>query len=194
MDEDGASKEPVIVGIVLGARGFNGEVVVKAISDSPDRYSLGGSLYINGDPHRVERVSPLPKGRLALKLDGINTRDEAECLKHSYLTVPQDMVAPLADGAYYHFQILDMRVYAQEGEYLGEITRILSTGSNDVYVVSRETREILIPAVDEIIVQVNVEKGTMVVDLPEGLEAASSPGIGAARTGKDAKGSKKDKV
>ena len=104
-----------------------------------------------------------------LKLEGINSRSEAESLRDSFLMVPEDMVPPLPEGEYYHFQIIDMQVYTQEREYLGQITQILSTGSNDVYVVSHDGQELLIPALDEVIKEVDVERGMMTVELPEGL-------------------------
>jgi 16S rRNA processing protein RimM len=106
---------------------------------------------------------------MALKLEGINSRNEAEGLRDCFLTVSEDMTPPLPEGEYYHFQIIDMSVYTRKLEYLGQITQILPTGSNDVYVVSDEDEELLIPAVDEVIVEVDVAQGTMTVDLPDGL-------------------------
>ena len=169
MDKDIASRRLVIVGRVLAARGLRGEVRVEVITDSPSRFSTGGILYLKGRPQRIQRSSSLPKGTVVLKLEGINSRSEAESLRDSFLMVPEDMVPPLPEGEYYHFQIIDMQVYTQEREYLGQITQILSTGSNDVYVVSHDGQELLIPALDEVIKEVDVERGMMTVELPEGL-------------------------
>ena len=171
MDRDTSPTRLVIVGRVVAARGPRGEVQVDVISDSPDRFSAGGFLYLNDQPHRIQSSSMLPKGRVSLKLEGINSRSEAESLRGNLLMVPEGMVPPLAEGDYYHFQIVDMHVYTEEGEYLGQITQILSTGSNDVYVVSRGGEELLIPAVDEVIKEVDVEKAVMTVELPGGLKA-----------------------
>ena len=169
MYEDAASTGPVIVGRVLAPRGPAGEVKVEVISDSPARFSKGSVLYLKGQTHRIQRSYRLPRGTMALKLEGINSRNEAEGLRDCFLTVSEDMTPPLPEGEYYHFQIIDMSVYTRKLEYLGQITQILPTGSNDVYVVSHEDEELLIPAVDEVIVEVDVAQGTMTVDLPDGL-------------------------
>ena len=159
------------MGRVLAAQGLKGEVRIEVITDSPDRFSSGGIVYVKGEPHRIRRSSRLPKGTLALKLEGIDNRGQAEALRESLLTVPEEMVPPPPEGQYYHFQIIDMRVHTQEREYLGQVIQIISTGSNDVYVVSREGKEILIPALDDVIKEMDVERGVMTVDLPEGLRS-----------------------
>ena len=104
-----------------------------------------------------------------MKLEGIDSHADAERVRDSYLMVPAGMVPPLPEGKYYHFQIIDLHVYTREQEYLGQITEILPTGSNDVYVVSHGGKELLIPALDEIITEVDVGNGIMTVDIPEGL-------------------------
>ena len=170
MGKETASSRLVVVGRVLAPRGLQGEVQVEAISDAPGRFSSGGILYLNTHPHKIQWSSSLLSGRVVLKLEDINTRTDAESMRGHLLMVPEDMVPSLADGDYYHYQIIDLRVYSQQSEYLGQITQILSTGSNDVYVVSLDGRELLIPALYEVIKEVDVEMGTMTVDLPEGLK------------------------
>ena len=174
MDEDTSSKTlpaRVVVGKVLAPRGLHGEVRVQVISDSPERFSSGGILYANGRAYTIQRSSELPRGTIALKLAGINTRNHAEGLRDSYLMVPEEMVPTLPEGKYYHYQIIDIRVYTEEKEYLGQITDILSTGSNDVYIVSDEGQTILVPALEDVIKEVDVEQGRMTVDLPEGIRS-----------------------
>ena len=83
--------------------------------------------------------------------------------------VPEEMVPPLPEGIYYHYQIIDMHVYTEEKEYLGQIIDILSTGSNDVYVVSDGGPTILVPALEDVIKEVDVEQARMTVDLPLGI-------------------------
>ena len=169
MNKDVTCKGMVIVGRVVAPRGLGGEVQVEASSDSPGRFSAGGILYLNGQPHEIQRSFKLPRDRVALKLEGIDERSQAESLRDSLLMVPEAMVPPLPEGEYYHYQIIDMGVYTREGEYLGQITQIVSTGSNDVYVVSHAGQELLIPALEDVIAEVDVERRRMTVDLPEGL-------------------------
>ena len=105
-----------------------------------------------------------------MKLDLVKDRSHAETLHGLLLTVPREYVESLPEGSYYHFQLLDLRVYNREGEYLGKIKEILSTGSNDVYVVGVEgRRDLLVPALEDVVREVDLDEGRMVVLLPEGL-------------------------
>ena len=159
----------VAVGRVVKPQGLKGGIQVEVYSDAPGRFSAGGFLYLNGHPHTIERSSDLSRGRIALKLDNIDSRTQAEGLRDCILAVTPDMVPPAPQGQYYHYQIMEMKVYTQEGEYLGRIAEIISTGSNDVYVVQRNGQEVMIPALDDVVIEVDVEGERMTVSLPPGL-------------------------
>ena len=109
------------------------------------------------------------QGFALVKLDGVQTREEAAGLKGAMLEVPLEEAPALTADTYYHFQILDMEVWTAQGEYMGSIQDILTTGSNDVYVARDGDREVLIPALGDVVVDVDTENGRMTVDLPEGL-------------------------
>ena len=139
------------------------------MTDSPGRFDAGGMVFIGGAPYRIERsIQPRP-GVVMLKLEGVNSRDDVEELRGALITVPRETVPPPPEGHFYHFQLTGMHVYTTQGEYLGRITEILATGSNDVYVTSLEGREVLIPALDEVVREVDVQGGRMTVELPQGL-------------------------
>ena len=173
MDEAASSERMVIVGRVLAPRGIHGEVRVEVLSDSPSRFSAGGMLYLEESPIEIRRASIPRQGVVVLKLDGVSSQREAENLRGHFLTVPREDIPELPQGTYYHFQIIDLRVNTAEGEYLGVVSGILPTGSNDVYIVVNEGQELLVPALDEVIVRVDVESGTMTVKLPDGLRNTS---------------------
>ena len=83
---------------------------------------------------------------------------------------PSVKLKPLPEGSYYHFQIIDMAVWSDGGEYLGEVKEILPAGGTDVYVVKGEDKgELLIPALADVVVNVAIEGNKMTVHLPEGL-------------------------
>ena len=165
----GSKVVPVVVGRVRGAWGLRGDLKVEVLSDFPTRFSPGRVLLLEGQPARVERSRSI-KGGLLVKLDLVNDRTKAESLRGRLLTVPQHEVEPLPESSYYHFQIIDMAVWSEEGECLGNVREILSTGSNDVYVVKKSGQgELLIPALEEVIVNVDLEGSRMTVRLPEGL-------------------------
>ena len=84
------------------------------------------------------------------------------------LTVPASELPGLDDDTFFYFDIIDMAVRTTSGDDLGRIEEILSTGGNDVYIVRGSGKDILIPAVREYIVEVDVERGIMTVSLPEG--------------------------
>ena len=93
-----------------------------------------------------------------------------EKVVNGLLTVPQNGVESLPEGSYYYFQILGMKVQTDEGESLGTIKEIIETGSNDVYVVALPDRkDILVPALDEVILSVDLDEMLMTVSLPDGL-------------------------
>ena len=142
---------------------------VEVLSDAPNRFAPGGVLRLKGKTERVERSRKGKRG-LLVKLDSVNDRTQAEELVGEDLTVLPEQVEPLPDGSYYHFQILGMRVLTDEGEYLGTIEEIIVTGGNDVYVVHEEgRRDILIPALPDVIIDVDLEASEMKVSLPDGL-------------------------
>ena len=160
---------PVIVGKIRSAWGLRGDVGVEVLSDVPERFSAGSILWLKGKPTRVEGVRKSKRG-ITLKLDAANNRTQAEALRGEDLTVLLEQVEPLPDGIYYHFQILGMRVLTDDGEQLGSVSEIIVTGSNDVYVVHQEgRRDILIPALPDVVLDVNLDTATMLVDLPDGL-------------------------
>ncbi len=160
---------PVVVGKVIAVRGLAGQLKVEPLSDFPGRFSPGGYLFLEGASHLLQRSAKLPDGSLAIKLEGIDSCEEAQKLLGLELTVPRDLVPPPPDGSYYHFQLIDMEVYTVSGERLGTLTEILDVGPNDVYVVSNDGREILVPALEGVVLDVDIESARMTVDLPDGL-------------------------
>ena len=164
-----SSNRSVAVGKVLAPKGFSGEVRVQVNSDSPGRFDAGGFLYIKDERFKIQGATRPYKGTVSLKLEGVNSPEEVEALRGATITVPEEMSPSLPEGGYYHFQIIDLKVYTEEDEYLGQITQILSTGSNDVYVVSKDEKDLLIPALDEVIQKVDLASGRMTVQLPDGL-------------------------
>ena len=162
------SPADVVVGRILKPVGLQGEVRVGVASDAPKRFVPGAVLHIEGNPYHILSMRPMPKG-LVLKLEGVNSYSEAAALRDKALYVEESQVPPAPQGSYYHYQVLGMQVYTREEEYLGEVTEIIQTGSNDVYVLTKGERGVLVPAVDSVVMEIDVKAGRMTVDLPEGL-------------------------
>ncbi|HJO81730.1 MAG: ribosome maturation factor RimM [SAR202 cluster bacterium] len=159
----------MVVGIITGAWGLNGHVKVQPDTDFPDRFEPDATLYLRSRPIKVRSSRPA-KGSYVVKLDSASNRTEAEALRGQFLTLPQADLQELPEGHYYHFDLLDMAVYTDEGEHLGRIKEVLSTRGNDVYVVERDgSSDLLVPAISRVVREVDVEGQRMTVRLLEGL-------------------------
>ena len=149
--------------------GLEGHVRVIVMSDVPDRFDPGNAVFAQGRQLTIESSQPFHPGQIILSFTGVDSQSDAQNLLGQSLTIPPSESPPLPDGEYFHFQLLGLRVLTVEGELLGQITEILETGSNDVYVVKGEKAEILIPAMAGVITDVRVDEGVMLVALPDGL-------------------------
>lgn len=105
-----------------------------------------------------------------IKLAGIEDRTAAEQLRGALLQVPLEQAVSLPPGSYYWHQILGLQVIERGGRVLGTVNEILTTGSNDVYVVRSGERELLLPAIRDVIREIDLERGVIVVELLPGLE------------------------
>jgi 16S rRNA processing protein RimM len=122
----------------------------------------------NHDAFTVKQFSPYRK-RYLLNLESINTRNDAEEFRDSILYLSFEDRDPLPEGEYYDWQLLGMKVIADE-EPLGKLEEIIETGANDVYVVRTESGdEVLLPAIDSVIKVVDLENNHMIVHLLPGL-------------------------
>ena len=154
----------------MGApRGVRGELKVEPLTDFSRRFQPGATVCASGVTYTVRRARP-HRGALLLELEGIETREQAETLRGLLLEVPEEGLASLPQGRYYRFQILGMEVVDREGRSLGRVEEVLDTGANDVYLVRDREGELLIPAIDSVVKEVDVAGRRMVVELIEGLE------------------------
>lgn len=169
--EQGAEPEYLIVGRVVRPHGVRGDIAMKIMTDYPERLTDIETLYIGPDvePYIIERVRSHKIG-LLIKFKEINSRDEAEALRDQFVYVHISNAIPLEEGEYYLYELEGIRVVTDEGEELGTLTDYIETGANDVYIVSKpEGGEILLPAIPDVIKDVNLEEKVMTVKLLEGL-------------------------
>ena len=161
------------IGAVIKPHGIRGEVKVWPTTDDPGRFDELSELILSkGGSESVFSVSEVKhfKNIVILKLYGIDSMEEAEKLRGADLYVTRDQAVPLSEGEYYIGDIIGMRVRTEEGEELGVITDVIDTAANDVYTVRREGRkDLLIPAIKQCILDVDVEAELMTVRLLPGL-------------------------
>ncbi len=121
-------------------------------------------------PHRV-LSRRAHQGGILVRLDGIVTRNAAEAVRGARVIVRVGDLPELLPGEYYAYQLIGLRVVSESGEALGELSEVLRTGSNDVYVVKTAAGELVLPAIESVVRKIDLEAGTMTVVVPEGLEA-----------------------
>ena len=105
-----------------------------------------------------------------MKLEGIDTPEQADSLRQSYLLVNREDEEPLEEGVYYIVDLIGLEVYTDEDILLGKVDDIFNTGSNDIYVVKDgKGKQILLPGIPEVLKNVDLEKGKITVHLIPGL-------------------------
>ncbi|CAM3354697.1 ribosome maturation factor RimM [Marinicrinis lubricantis] len=164
------------VGKVVNTHGIRGELKVVSTTDFEElRFAKGSELWLD-HPSLSE---PIPfkvadarahKGTYILRFEGIQNINEVEQYKGGTLNVTEDQLAELEEDEFYYYEIVGCRVVTEEGEELGTIKEILSTGANDVWVVKGKSgKDILIPYIDEVVLEVDVEEQLVKIHLMEGL-------------------------
>ena len=173
MNKSVDTKGYVLIGKIVGIHGIKGTNKFKSYAESLSVFYPGQSILICDNQNRETRVElnwVKPHTRTPLiSLKGVTDRERAEELIGAELFIPETELPELDEDTYYWFELIGIEVYTTEGDYLGRITTILPTGSNDVYVVKDNKKEVLIPALESVVLDIDLELKRMRVDLPEGL-------------------------
>lgn len=160
------------IGKVTRAHGLRGEILVTVLTEFPDRFATTEWVYLGNEfeaePYRVTNHR-WHKGNILLTLSGVADRTQAEQLRGQLVQVPIDEAVALPEGSYYLYQLLGLQVVTTEDSVLGHIVDILETGANDVYVVGNNDREILVPAIPDVIQSIDLQKGQMIIKVIAGL-------------------------
>lgn len=160
----------IAVGRVVRPHGVRGELRAELLTDYPERLTTHPVLYLGPDlqPYPVESVR-FHKGAALLQLTGCTDRNAAEELRGQLIQIPMQEAIPLEEEEYYHFQMIGVEVFTEEGERLGRVAEVIDTKANDVYVVRGPRGELLIPAIEEVVQELDVEGRRMVVHILPGL-------------------------
>jgi 16S rRNA processing protein RimM len=161
------------IGKISGAHGIKGNLKVKLYTETTMFFSEGKTVLIkdkNGfnKGYTVSWTEPYKQGvRLGLK--EVEDRTAAELLVGSEILIPYSELPEPEEGSYYWFDLIGLEVETEDGQTIGNIDSIIQTGSNDVYVVKNDRMEILIPALESVVLKIDLNNQTMRVKLPEGL-------------------------
>jgi 16S rRNA processing protein RimM len=150
--------------------GVKGELLLELLTGNPRHLNQSAKLYFGADHRECAIVSLRRHGQdYLLRLEGVDDREAAETMRAETIFLRTDEQPPLPEGVYYHYQIEGLQVVTEAGEELGRIKEIIKTGANDVYVVEGPRGEVLLPAIPDVIREVRLPEGKMVVRLLDGL-------------------------
>lgn len=169
----------VAVGEIMRAHGLNGGMWVKPLTDRDIRANKIRDVFLMaGGEERPAVVRSIneTEGRWILTLEGVNNRDQAEAMRGVFIGVPEGASPGLPDGTFYIRELVGREVVTEDGKVLGELTGVLSTGSNDVYEISGPEGEMLFPALKELVLECPRGGKTMKVRVLPGLLEACRQG------------------
>jgi 16S rRNA processing protein RimM len=168
------SGEPVYlsVGVLRRPHGLRGEMLMEVLTDFPQRIKPGEDLLV-GPNHKLMTLASV-RGHndgLLVRFEGIETPEEAGKYRGNGIFVRAEDRPPLPEGEFYHHEVIGLRVVNEDNEELGILSEILLTGANEVYIVKRpDGRDLLLPAIEEVILKIDPEAGLVRVRLLPGLD------------------------
>lgn len=161
------------IGQIVNTFGIKGMVKVKPFTDDIEQFEKLKKIYVktknSKKEYEIEQVK-YHKNLVLIKFKGINKIEEAEILKGNYLIRDRENEEPLEEGTYYIVDLLGLEVFEEDGNLLGNVEDIYNTGSNDIYVVKNELgKQILLPAIADVIKKIDLENKKITVHLIKGL-------------------------
>ncbi|MDQ1334272.1 MAG: rRNA processing protein RimM [Thermodesulfobacteriota bacterium] len=168
----GVSGNWILLGKVLRPHGLEGLLRVRSYAQSEALFEGAGKVLlrsISGSIHAYRVLSARRhKNIVLMELGGVNSLEEAEELRDAEVLVMTEAI-PREEGEYLWHELIGLRVFLDTGEHIGDISRIIDAGGNDIYVVGRGGKEIFVPATYEVVKDIDLEKGRMTISAMEGL-------------------------
>ncbi len=166
-------QEYLEVGQIVNTFGIKGQVKVVPFTDDINRFDELKEIYIEKKDElqlvKIETVN-YSKNVVILKLEGINSMEEANKYRNCYLKIDRKNAKKLPKGTYFIADLIGLEVYTDEGKLLGKVDDIYNTGSKDIYVIKDNLgKQILLPSIKEVIKQVDLENKKIIVHIIEGL-------------------------
>jgi 16S rRNA processing protein RimM len=171
--DDRMKQEQIIIGKLLKTHGLHGAFKAAVLTDAPERFRNLKSVILES-PSGIHKVCTIlsvrgNRSQVVLSCREMTSIEEAEPFVKGWIKIPRSESISLSDHQYYRFDLIGVSVYFRDGQFLGIIEDILETGSNDVFVVRRESKEYLIPAIRQVVEEIDIQQKRMVIDRMEGL-------------------------
>lgn len=166
-------EEYLEIGQIVNTNGLKGMLKIKPFTDDITRFEDLEFVYIQKGQELIEKnieEVKYVKNMVLLKLEGIDNIDEAEKYRNLYIKINKKDIGDIPEDSYLIVDMLKCNVYTDEDKLLGKMVDVLTTGSNDVYVVKTESgKEILLPAIKEVVKDINIQNKKIIVKLMDGL-------------------------
>lgn len=160
--------EFITIGRVIGPWGVKGKIRIASLTDFPERFDPGETIYLEAVPYFIEQTD-WHKGYALVRLKGVETIARAEKFTGQVLSIRHDRVRQLPAGKYYYYQIIGLNVLTTDGREIGPVSEILTSSANDVYVVESTGGAVLIPATDAVIKTIDLDKRILIIEPLSGL-------------------------
>jgi 16S rRNA processing protein RimM len=157
------------IGRIRRPHGFNGEILMDILTDFPERIHPGQIVYLGESKDQVEISNIRVHGKsILIFLSGIENDEQAGKFRNQLVFIKAENLPGLPKGYYYHHQLLNCEVVSEKGEALGMLEEIIRTGAKDVYIIrDPQGKEILLPALDSVILDIDLNKRVITVQPPE---------------------------
>lgn len=158
------------IGKIVNTQGIRGEIKIIPLTDDPKRYEDLTKVYVEGEvgEFEIERVW-YKKNFVILKFKNYNNINEVLNFKNRFILIHEEDAVQLPEDTYFIHQIIGLKVYHFNGNEIGEIIDVIQPGGNDVYVVKNSKKDILIPAIKEVVKEINIDEGKVIIDPIEGM-------------------------
>lgn len=161
--------EKILIGKVVNAVGIKGEIKVYNYSDSDEIYRNTPLIYLEDKLYKIQNVR-VQKGMIVLKLKGIDNRNEAELVKGQELFITDADLPELEEGVFYVRDLIGMNVITENGEKIGEVNDVIQNTAQDIFEVrTQDDKLVLIPKVDQFVINIDGDTRTVTVRLIEGI-------------------------
>ncbi|MFD3156540.1 ribosome maturation factor RimM [Haloimpatiens sp. FM7330] len=154
-------KEYLSIGEIINTHGIKGELKVYPLTDDMNRFKQLDEVLIDGVTKKILECK-MQKDRVILKIEGINSIEEANKYRNKYIKIHRKNAVELEEDAYFITDLIGCKVFDTNGVELGKVYDVIQTGSNDVYWV-KGNQETLIPALKSIVVKVDTEKSNIII-------------------------------
>ena len=161
----------IVIGKIIAPHGVRGEFRLMPLTENPDRYLEMKKLLLENGKEFTIISARFHKNMVLIKTEEITSMDEVELLRGKNVVVNTKDLPPLEQGRFYVADLIGFAVVTLENEDVGKLSDVITTGSNDVFVVkSTSGKEIMIPAIDTHIKEIDTKSRTIKVVLPQWID------------------------